>query len=309
MRAFTWLADRVFLTRPTLYLPGWVAFFAGAFWALKLPVFGAQWSMPPKFWLGLACYTLLMGPFYILNQIQDAESDKLNKKLFLIPTGIVSARSAKVQAWILFLLSAAFLPFLGRDFTLIWLLSVVLAYLYNGPPAMKGNFLMSITLNAVGYGAVAFWAGWASAAPLSAEAALRAIPYIFGVAASALNTMIPDIPGDRAAGQRTVATELGPKPTAWLALFADLGALGFGLWLRDPWISAAALVSAPLFLWAALKTVDPVVKASYRLGSASLGLLLALKFPPLLVMAALVLLASRLYYSRRFGLKYPSITQ
>ena len=309
MRGFTWLADRFFLTRPTLYLPGWVAFFAGAFWGLGLPVFGATWSMPRGFWLAIASYTLLMAPFYILNQIQDAESDRLNKKLFLIPEGIVSVRSAKVQAWLLFLGSAALLPWTSRDFALVWLLSVALAWLYNGPPAMKGNFLMSVTLNATGYGAVAFWAGWASVSPLSAEALLRAVPYVLGVAASALNTMIPDIPGDRAAGQRTVATELGPRRTAWLALAADLGALGSGLWLRDPWISTAALLGAPLFLRAALNPSDPAVKASYRLGSAGLGALLALRFPPLLLGAIAVLGASRLYYSRRFGLKYPSITR
>ncbi|MEO0146629.1 MAG: UbiA family prenyltransferase [candidate division WOR-3 bacterium] len=303
------LFDAVFLTRPMIMVPGWIFMFMGYFWAKGLPLFGLSIPLDPMFWIAFVSYSLEMGAVYILNQITDLESDRENRKLLILPEGLLSVRFAWAEAGVLGAVSLILAFLVGLPFVIIWFLSGLLGFLYSGPPNLKAQPIPNIILNMVGYGFLAVLAGWAVGGKFSWLALLFCLPYAFGDGAVTAATMIPDIPGDRRAGEETLAVRYGPKATAWFAFACDILALTTGLIARDPIISLAAGLSAPLFLYSAIRTNDLSVKLSFRVSSFILALLVGLRFPSLIALGLAVLLGSKLYYRLRFGIRdYPSLT-
>ena len=301
--------DFVFLTRPMLMVAGWVFMIMGYFWGKRLPLLGFSVPLDARFWIAFASYSLEMGVVYIINQIRDIESDRANRKLFILPEGLISVRSAWWWAGILFVISAGLAVLAGWEFFVVWALSGLIGFLYSGPPNLKAMPIPNIIMNMLGYGSVAFAAGWVVAGPLRLDFVIHTLPYIFGCGAVTAGTIIPDIPGDARAGERTIGVRYGARWTAWFAFTCDIMALATGLLARDWIISAAALLSAPLFLVAAVKVSDFVVKFAYRVASFILALFVGIRFPVFALLSMLVWAGARAYYWLRFGIRdYPSFT-
>ncbi len=272
------------------------------------PVFDVPLSS--KFWYGFLATTFISAYIYVLNQIYDRESDRLNRKLFLIADGYISVGEAYVFALLLMLLSFVFGALVGKVFLILLALGAVVGTLYSLPPfRFKGRPFLDMLSNALGYAILNVAAGYVSGGGGIYEGIRATLPYFFAVSALYLNTTVPDIPGDRKARLITTGVLLGPRLTAFLgALFVLLTVL-FSLWPRyNPFMLAVGGISLPFYLYAALRGEEFPVKLAYRVSGLAFVLLLVLKYPPFLVPALIVLVALKAYYRLRFNLDYPSLT-
>ena len=81
--------DFFFFLRPVLLPPVWTIALLGTVSTGPSPeLSAARWA---AFFLHL---TALFGGVYTLNQICDIESDRINRKLYFLPGGIISVRAA-----------------------------------------------------------------------------------------------------------------------------------------------------------------------------------------------------------------------
>lgn len=258
-----------------------------------------------RFWNSLISYSLLASAIYVFNQIFDIESDRRNKKLFLLPEGIISVSTA----WVCFsiLVGVSFITgiFIGKDYLILWVMSAGMGVLYSLPPLLlKGRPFLDLISNSFGYGLIAFLIGFGT---ISRDGLLHSLPYIFAIGAAFLHTTIPDIEGDRSMGEVTTGAFLGAFRTSLLAFILLLLAVFLSILLKDPFAGLISLISIPGFILAITKSSGERSKKAYRIGVYGLGLLIALRFPPLLLLGFLTLLTLRIYYRYRFNLSYPTL--
>jgi len=300
------LLDRVFLLRPTLLLPVWTLLFWGA--ALDRPRAWGILHFPGRFWQALVSYSLLMGAVYVLNQIYDVDTDRINRKLFLLTDGYLSVRDAWVECAVLVLVSLALGWSLGFSYRVLWGLSLLLGVLYSVPPFVwKGRPVLDLLSNALGYGGVNVLVGWVAHHTWRWDIWPHTLPLVFSVGAVFLLTTLPDIPGDRASGKRSTGVWLGVRRTAGLAALMLWLAVLFAARYGDVWVLGVGALSLPLFVAAAVDAGEGWIKLAYRLAGGLFGVATALRFPLFVLLGGLTFLALRLYYQRRFGLTYPSL--
>jgi 4-hydroxybenzoate polyprenyltransferase len=293
--------------RPMILIPVWTFYILGAYHGVR----GFESSVGSTHLLiGIASFTSLLGGLYVVNQIADRESDRANRKLFLIPDAVITVRAAWIEAAIL--ITAAFLiaiP-LPRRFMIILLMGLALGAAYSLEPVrLKGRPLLDVAANAAGNGILNTLAGWvAIGAPLDGWRVL--IPYPLAVASVHLTTTLADIEGDAALGLRTTGVLIGPRAgrraAAGLMAAATIAAALVG---NRPALYAS-LLSLPLFL-IPLRAAHETPPVSRRLLPAKVSTLVfslvaGYLFPLYIPFLAAVIILTRLYYSRRFGLSYPS---
>jgi len=250
-----------------------------------------------------------MGGIYILNQIFDIESDRQNEKLFLLPKGIISLKNAWISFYFVIFLSILVAIPLTMTYFFLWGFSLLLGVLYSAPPfKFKGKPFFDLFSNSIGYGLLNFLVGWISSFPFKREAFLFSIPYIFAVGAVFLNTTIPDIPGDRVVGEKTTGVFLGKRKTALLAFFLLVVSFISSFYLRDYTVLLASAISLPPFFIAVKDNTNFFVKFSYRIGGGIFALIVAIRCPSFFIIGFLTLILLKLYYRKRFGLNYPSLT-
>ncbi|MCK4306836.1 UbiA family prenyltransferase [candidate division WOR-3 bacterium] len=299
------LFDYIFLLRPTLWVPVWTFFLLGAYRGKVLS--GGQASAL-HFADAFVLYTLLMGGVYILNQIVDIESDRVNKKLYLLPEGYIKISHAWIEFGALFGIAWISAISFSVEFRVILLLSMILGILYSAPPFnFKGRPILDLLSNSFGYGILAFSLGWATANPFSKHTLLYALPYFFAVGGVFINTTIPDIKGDKQANEITTGIFLGEQRAYWLSTIFILISLVLSIYLRDWICGITSLVAIPLFVWAAVKHNLKACFISIRVGAPILVLLVGIKFWWFIPLLALVFLSMRIYYKRRFNIIYPKI--
>ncbi len=307
------LVDFVFLTRPTLILPGWGFYVLG-----YLHVVGRMGDLRPvlnvpslpEFWYGFLSATFISAYIYVLNQIYDRESDRLNRKLFLIADGHIGVGEAGAFALLLLLLSFVFGALVGTDFLLLLIAGAVVGTLYSLPPfRFKGRPFLDMLSNALGYAVLNVSAGYVAGGGNLTDSLSITVPYFFAVSALYLNTTVPDIPGDRRAGLITTGVLLGERVTATLGAFFVLLTVLFSLWPSfNPMMAVVGAVSLPFYIWGAVRGDEFSIKLAYRVSGVAFVLALIVKYPPFLLPALTVFVALKLYYHLRFNLDYPSLT-
>jgi 4-hydroxybenzoate polyprenyltransferase len=299
--------DFVFLTRPTSLLPLWTFLLAGAAAASAAVGSGLSSLLPPRdVAVALASMTGILGGGFILNQIVDADADRLNRKCFLIPEGIVSIPAAWIEfasLWLVALALALLLP--GR---FLWVLagSAVLALTYSAPPVRaKARFPLDLVWNALGFGLAATAAGWSAVAAPSASTLVLGASYGLATAGVIASTTIPDIPGDAKLGVRTTGVVLGARAASGLAIALLAGAALVGGVARDVLGLFGPLLSLPLMVRAHATRGRADRVAANQVAVAVFAVIVGVRLPYLFLLFALVYAGSRLYYRARFGLTYP----
>ena len=303
------ITDFVFLLRPMILIPVWTFYLLGARHGLSL-----SGSAIPKlrFLAGLACFTAILGAVYIINQITDRETDRINNKLFLVSHGIIRLRSAWIEAAALavaaFALSLALMP---AAFTALMAAGLLLGIAYSiEPMRFKRRPFLDILSNAVGSGIINTLAGWtAVGAPLEDLGVLA--PYPLAVASVHMATALADIEGDRAGGFRTSGVMLGARKGTVLAAGLMAAAILAATAAGNRPAFYASLVSLPFFLLPVRSAGDGPsatavllpAKAATLIFSITAGFLFPLYIPAL----ALLVLLTRLYYRGRFGIAYPGL--
>ncbi len=305
------IADYIMLLRPTLLGPVWIFIIVG--YRLSYMVEGK--IMPrivysPKFWIGFLSYTLLMGGVYIINQIVDRKTDKINKKLFLISEGIISLKEAYIELILLFLISFLLIFYL-KDIPLIivWILSLIMGITYSVPPfRMKGRFLWDLVWNTLGYGLLNILFGAMLHNSISLRLFLFIIPYMCGISGIFIYTTLLDIEGDKEDGIKTTGMILGYKKGSLISLILLSIALFLSLYTNDIVLMIGAGGSLPFAIWAAVKHTRYPVIISMRIGPILLLLSLSYFAPYLLAFLLTAAILMRIYYEKRFNLKYPTLT-
>lgn len=298
------ILDYVFLLRPTLCYPVWIFFIAGH-WGARQAFPDSEWQVVDAL-LIVSAVTLLMGAVYILNQLQDVETDRANHKLFIIADGIVSVRSAYTEAVILSLVSLAagfmFHPYIGVLFVLLFIITGIF---YNYPPTRwKDRPLMGMVANGMGC-VLIYLIGWLA---VRSQLRIPAHAWLYGVAgiSVSLNTTLPDMEGDRLAGKRTFAVAYGIEATAIAALVVEALTIGWAWYLKEWLLFWPAVLVLPLFVWAVITRKRADVMRATKVSVVALALAVCVICPWVLIPVFAVFFLSKFYYRKRFDFNYPT---
>ncbi len=300
------LLDLVFAARPMLHLPIWSIFLVSLFYHHQLSKESFRWSDAGL----LVCLSLLAAGAYYVNQIYDRDSDRINRKLGFLQEGCFTENELMATFLIVSLLAIG-CALLYSFFTLIVFLQLfVLGYIYSAPPLrLKDRPVLGLLANGYAFGFlvpltvmpdITFYnaglLGWDNP-----------IYFFLAVASIYLLTTLPDCKGDRATGKRTVAVLLTPWVVKLLAvLLMLLAALTAGRSQRDV-LALLALVSALPMIASLFIFSQKIVLLSAKLPILLLILLAGYFYPLYLVFIIVLLIASRLYYKKRFNLVYPKL--
>lgn len=298
--------DYFFLLRPTLFYPIWTFFLAGYGGGVGFGVEKNPFLPSIELMRALIGITSLMASIFILNQIRDMETDRANRKLFLLANGIVSIRPAYCEAGFLMMIGfilGFFTDFrMGLGFIILFILS---GYAYNYPPAQwKDHPIMGIVTNGIG-GLIIYSLGWMISGT-DGIVPIHVIPYTLAGAAVFLNTTLPDIEGDAKTGKVTFGVRFGIKKTARWALILEVLTVGLALVFRDWLLFIPALFVLPLFVLGALKPVLPYVMRATKFSVLALAVMISVYFPWYLVPIVVVFFLSKWYYRKRFDFNYPN---
>jgi len=310
MKRFARWFDFVFVLRPTLFFPVWTVFAAGylRFHALS----GQDGQLPaaaPPVLVGFLL-TLLMGGAFVLNQLHDVETDRQNNKLFLIAHGHISARTAKLETWLLLVASVGSVVLLRFEYGILFLIIFLLTgLLYSCKPFIwKDRPWLGLLANAAG-ACLVFTAGWWTGAIAWREIPQvfgRAAPYMAAVGAVYLYTTLLDVAGDRRTGKRTFGVTFGRPATVISGAALEGIALATAWLLRDPVMLFPAGLAAPFFIVAAIRQRDEDVHRAIKLPILLLAVAICFHVIEYLLLLVFVYFFSKWYYLYRFGIVYPS---
>jgi 4-hydroxybenzoate polyprenyltransferase len=262
-------------TRPFTLLPPLLGVVSGAITAWGsasnphvLAGLPRQWtsSIVLMILLGSACAALLNAASNAINQYYDFENDRVNKPSRPLITGEISMTAgfryaialymaALVPTWLVVVWPTVTLadklkaPLSQHQCFGIFALGLIFTLVYSAPRfgRTKANaFLANLTI-AIPRGCLLKVAGWSMVASVfHAEPwFIGAIFFLFLVGAASTKDF-SDMPGDEAAGCRTLPIRFGVGPAArMIAPFFVLPWLlmPLGAWARDPWSPEHALLT------------------------------------------------------------------
>jgi len=300
--------DFIFLLRPMILIPVWTFFLLGARHG-HLASGGSP--DPATLAAGLTIFSALLGAVYIVNQITDRGTDLAANKLFLISHGIVSLPAARTMAALLAAasLAAGFL-FMSRNFFIILSASFLLGLLYSVEPVrLKKRAVLDIAANAAGSGVLNTLAGWSAAgAPIEGYAVL--LPYPLAVASVHMITALADIEADRKSGLRTSGVLAGRRAGMPIAAGLMCAAAVSALLVGNRPALFSSLLSLPFLVAAASGRKEPSpgrILLPAKIATLVFALAAGFIFPIFIPLLAAVIIATRIYYRRRFGISYPSL--
>ncbi|MBN2226278.1 MAG: UbiA family prenyltransferase [candidate division Zixibacteria bacterium] len=294
------ILDFIFAARPMLHLPIWSIFLVsyhyrhGDFSASALIVL-----------IGL---TLIGSGTYYLNQVYDYESDLLNRKLGFLQKGLLEKRQLLIAGITLSIVA----PIIGAVQSLVTLAVFVPliagSIAYSLPPfRVKDRPLAGLLVNAVGYGVLIPMTVPGMLTRLDRLDGLLAGYFFLTVAATYLLTVIPDRAGDEKAGKRTYATMLTDRTIIITALALLAGSILVSLLLLHHLLVPISTIGFGLCLFALISKQPSHVLLACKVPILLLSLLAGYYYPGYFIFLVVLLVATRIYYRRRFGIPYPRL--
>jgi len=305
--------DYFFVLRPMLFYPGWSTLLAGYFIATIPAGYKIYWFGLNGHHLSicilLVSFAAVMGSSFILNQLEDVDSDRHNNKLFIISSGLLKKNLLLWEALLLTVLSIILSLTLRWSVALLNLVFfVVTGILYNYPPAVMKNRPWGSLLANIIMGGLAFAIGWSAARSGSLELLLDIMPYLFFNTALYLFTTLPDIDGDVQAAKKTLAVIYGKTRIIQSAFVLYL--LGFACVLvqADSFAIIFYTLSLPFFVKTIISgRVTDTIRAT-KFGILFFALDLCLCWPYYLLLMVSGFFATRFYFRRRFNFNYPNFS-
>ena len=258
--------------------------------------------------LALLLITFLVGAVYILNQIFDIESDRLNQKLFFLAQGHISVRAAIIETILLNILSVIPAFIISWQLGLLFTAGMFFGIIYSTPPlSFKNRSIGGLILNALAHGNIAFLIGWCMNQSLSWQSLAFSLPYMLAVSAIYLNTTIPDINGDRMTGKLTLAVKWGKERVMFLSSLLVIMSIILSLLMKDiPFLIASSL-SLPFFILCAITGKERYITAATKLAILLLSIAAGIFYPWYFAVLIIGFVGTRLYYKARFNLDYPTL--
>ena len=296
------LLDYIFVMRPILLPPVWTILLLGYHRSVSLN--GKESSI----FLIFILLTFLSGAIYVLNQICDIETDRINRKLFFLADDIISKRNAVLQTIALNLISIIPAYLISLRLGILFTLGFILGFIYSVPPfVLKNKPFGGLLFNALGHGSLVFLIGWCSNANFSIQALLYSVPYFLAVGAIYLNTTVPDREGDKKIGKITLAVKWGESPTKILSAFLVFLALLFSLVFKDYPFSVVVLLSIFFFIYMLLSQNIKAVILATKIAVLLLSILAGIFYFWYFILLLFVYIVSKIYYKHRFGMNYPTL--
>lgn len=311
------LLDYIFLLRPMLIIPVWTIALLGArssLWRQRglspfrldhFP-FADFTSSDVNLLILLGLATLLAGGIFVMNQIYDVASDKQNRKLFLLADGHLQLS----EAWRIYVVTTivaivgAFL--LNWQLGILFTVGAAIGVQYSHPKfRVRKDAYKSMRNNVLGHGMLAFLFGWVMYRNFDIEGVLMSVPYMLAVGAVYLNTTLPDIKGDKAAGKATYGIVWGTKHAQNVSLALVSSAIILSIMAADYGFAIAAGVSLPFFIMARVTGEVNYSVLATKVAILLLSAFAVLFFPPYLILLLLTIVITRTYYAKRFSLDYP----
>ena len=307
--------DYFFVTRPMLFFPGWNTLLAGYLSAKGETDWVTQFShgdytlyfWEPIAFLAMLAFALAMGASFILNQLQDTESDRKNRKLFLIDEQSIHPGTALRESIILAIGSILLSIFLGRSiFLLLIFFMFITGYLYNYPPfQFKNKPAGGLVLNAL-MGWIAFALGWVLVLPMSGNFWLVCLPYLFLNTALYLLTTIPDAPGDLSSGKVTFCVRFGLKSTVWSAFSLYLMSFFLAVINKDQIVLTVNILILFFMLRLIFSSQASHAIQSIKMAIFFFSVIICIKFPLYFLPMVVIFFLTRYYYQHRFQFDYPN---
>jgi 4-hydroxybenzoate polyprenyltransferase len=301
---FIRLLDYLFVLRPVLFFPGWSTVLAGYYGQSGSPFSGVVNRDPG--WL-LVAFGLAMGGSFLLNQICDRDSDRINKKLFLLADDHISPPAAWAEAILLLLLSLPAAFFYGLPVLIAVIVFILITgWVYNFRPfRWKNHPAGSVAANLL-MGWLAFIIGWLAVRPFSREMIIFSLPYTFLNLALYFHTLLPDVAGDRQCGKKTIAVLSGEKPVIGLAVFLYLAGLLLALINHDWPAIIIFLAAGPFFIQQSIRRDITSTLRTTKFSAFIFALVIGLFWPIYYLMIVAAYFGTRWYFRRRFNLDYPN---
>jgi len=295
------LFDYFFFLRPTLFIPVWTIFLIGHYYS------GEKFCWYSL--LSMIIFTLMMGGVYILNQILDRESDRINNKVFFLAEDIIPLKTAYIYMFSLLIMTLAIAPFFGSPYFFVFLAALILGILYSLPPiSLKARPFLDMFANGIGYGVFSFVLGWTTTGKPIGFMWIRSIPYFLTVSAVFVNTTIPDIPGDSATNKITTGVFMGKKNVMLLGLVLDLISLFIAVILKDWICTLGAAISLPFFILPLFRPGKKEILLSIRFSASILSLVMIFVYPVFGLLLLILYFSMKFYYKKRFNINYPAFT-
>lgn len=259
---------------------------------------------------------MLLGGVYILNQITDIRTDRLNKKLFLIAEEFIPLRNAYIEMFLLWSISLFLSWFFCIYFFSFAIISLIIGILYSLPPIkLKGRPIFDTVSNGIGYGIINFVMGWLMQRPFEWYLLFRFLPYSLSISAVFINTTIVDIEGDKKSGSITTSVFLGEKFSYILSSILMIGGVYTAIIQKDLICLIPAAISLPLYIYIAgyclvNKKIDrKLTIISFRLPGLIFTVITCIIYPIFILCLLIVFVGMKIYYKKRFQMNYPTLTE
>ncbi len=296
--------DFIFLGRPLLLIPVWTIYLH--FQAACRPADSNAGSIVHHL-ASLAAVSLIFAGTYIVNQIFDIASDRINDKLYLLPRGIIAVPAAWIAYAVLTVCGLVVAIFVSEHLLVISLLIVSLGLFYSLPRVrLKDRAIAGLLANAIAYGVLV-------PAAASPEAVVESkgwtvVPYFLAIAVGYILTTIPDFEGDTQSGKRTVAVVLHPKGALYLALALNVATLAVSILTGNTELAMVAGVTLGMLIALTIWFRRPLLLLACKLPILFLTLAAMWHFPAYGILLVLTIVLTRLYYKYRFGIVYPKLS-
>ena len=219
------ILDYLFLLRIPLLAPVWTILILGWISGNQYAHFGGSFigdntgNSAINLWTILIGFSLIVASIYVVNQIVDIESDRINHKLFLLPNGIISVRTAWICAFLCAIIGIVTSFFYDGVILFLFIAGLLLGYLYNLPPFQLKNCAWGgVLANSLGHGMITFLVGWYASkigttidTQVMVKGLLSSVAPALANGAVFLATTIPDADGDQLTGKKTFCVKYGEK--------------------------------------------------------------------------------------------------
>lgn len=321
---FIKICDCFFLLRIFLLVPVWTTLILGWITSYSNTRLGgflfnehAAFAEEKNLWISLIGFSFITAAIFVINQITDVESDRINKKLFILPNGLISIRTAWICAYVCAITGLLIsLIYFDIIMFILFLIGLMLGAMYSLPPFnLKNTAIGGITADFIGHGMITYLVGWYAAKygntleySTIMQGVIASCTLGFAHTAVFLTTTIPDKKGDKSIGKNTFCVIFGEKKTAiTAAVFCGLALLfSFSLEYHKLLMIVQSAISLLLFISFAVNTEPDFAFKTFRWPVFLLTALVAFYTPLYGIITFVNFFICRIYYQFRFNYTYPT---
>lgn len=305
--------DYLFVLRPMLFFPGWSTMLAGYLIGYKARLYLSYSELRNLQYIEIAILFIVfgsaMGLSFLLNQLEDIESDRKNNKLFLISEGHITKKAVIVESIILGFISISLAFVLSKQIGILIILFIFLTgFLYNYKPVnFKDKPLESLVSNAL-MGWLAFALGWSLQDSWSIKLLLDSMPYLFFNTALYLFTTLPDLQGDKSTSKRTLAVILGLRKVIIFSFSLYAISLLTAIFFNDWTALFFTTMAFPFFISTIWNNDIVSAVRTTKFSILFFAVAICLKIPLYLILMVVLFFITRWYFYRRFNFDYPNFS-